>query len=59
MFKYCKIKAMVVYRWSKVINRLRENESRLETISEGNTSTVRGKQRNNRTLKCKTPTIPQ
>ena len=38
------IKTTVVYRCSKVINRLRENQSRLQTKTEGNKSTTRGKQ---------------
>ena len=43
-----KYKATVEYRCSKVINRLRENKSGLQTKTQGNTSTLRGKQRNNR-----------
>ena len=38
----------MVYRCSKVINRLRENKSMLQTKTEGNTSTISGKQRNSR-----------
>ena len=34
------------------INRLRENKSGLQTETEGNTSTIRKKPRNIRTLKC-------
>ena len=45
------INATVVYRCSKVINRLRENKSGLQTKTEYNTSTIREKQRNNRILK--------
>ena len=45
------INATVVYRCSKVINRLREKLSGLHTETEGNTSNVRGKQRNNRNTK--------
>ena len=45
---FCSIKATLIYRSSKVINRLRENKSGLQTKPEGNTSTIRGKQRNNR-----------
>ena len=47
-YKYDKIRTTVVYRCSKVINRLRENKSALQTKTEGNTSTKTGKQQNNR-----------
>ena len=40
--------ATVVYHCSKVINRLKENKSGLQTKTEVTTSTIRGKQRNNR-----------
>ena len=36
------MKASVTYRCSKVINRLLENKSGLQTKTEGNTSTIRG-----------------
>ena len=42
--------ATVVYRCSKVITRLSENKSGLQTKTEGNTSTIRGKQRNKHKL---------
>ena len=42
------IKATVVYRCSKVTNRSRENNYGLQTKTEGNTSIIRVKQRNNR-----------
>ena len=37
------IKATVVYRCSKVINRLRKSKSGLHTKTEGNRSDIRGK----------------
>ena len=40
---FISIKATVVYWCSKVINRLRENKSGLQTKSEGNTSSLKGK----------------
>ena len=52
------IKATVVYRCSKVINRLRENKSGLQTKTEGNTSTIRGKQRNNRNTELQQKQTP-
>ena len=41
-------KATVVNRCSKIINRLRENKSSVQTKTEESTSTIRGKQRHNR-----------
>ena len=42
-----KIKTTVVYRCPKVINRLRENQTGLQTKTKENTTTMRGTQRNN------------
>ena len=41
------IKATVVYSCLKVIKRLRENKTGLQTKTKGNTSTIRGRQRKN------------
>ena len=54
------IQATVVYRCSKVIHRLRENKSGLQTKTEVNTSTLRGKERNRNTeVQQKTKTTMQ
>ena len=51
-----RIRATVVYHCSKVINRLKENKSGLQTKTEGNTSTMRGKRQNNRNTKLQQKT---
>ena len=45
------ITTTVVYRCSKVINRLGENKSWLQTKTKGNTSTIRGKHETTEALK--------
>lgn len=38
----------ILHRCSKVVNQFRENKSGLQTITEGNSSIIRGKKQNNR-----------
>ena len=47
-YTLCKKKTTVVYRCSKVINRLRKKQIRVTNLNRGKHINCKGKQRNNR-----------